>query len=93
MVNDYTITIEIEKVQYSFLRSGDRVLTLSMRYASLALQRDMLKVGCNWPIINQPFAVVPALHSVLFHFSSVTSLPLPGGVLAEKLGRGVRPAS
>ena len=43
--------IEIETVkQCSFLRfrpPGDRVLPLSMRYASLALLRDMLRVGCN----------------------------------------------
>ena len=25
----------------------------------------------EWPIINKPFAVVPALHSVLFYVSSV----------------------
>ena len=27
--------------------SSDRVLPLSMRYASLALRRDVLRVGCN----------------------------------------------
>ena len=27
--------------------SGDRVLPLSMRYASLAIRHDMLRVGCN----------------------------------------------
>ena len=39
----------METVQSSFLRfrpSGDSVLPLSMRYASLALRRDMLRVGC-----------------------------------------------
>ena len=39
MIDDYAIKIEIETVQCSFLRfrpSGDRVLLLSMRYASLA---------------------------------------------------------
>ena len=44
------IKIEKETVQCSVLRfmpSGDRVLPLSMRYASLALRRDMLRVGCN----------------------------------------------
>ena len=49
-VNDYTIKIEIETGQCSSLRfrpSGDRVLPLSIRYASLALRRDMLRVGCN----------------------------------------------
>ena len=30
-----------------FRPSGDRVLPLSMRYASLDLRRDMLRVGCN----------------------------------------------
>ena len=48
---DYTIKIEIKTVQCSFLRfirpSGDRVLPLSMRYASITLRRDMLRVGCN----------------------------------------------
>ena len=40
----------METVQCSFLRfrpSGDKVLPLPMRYASLALGRDMLRVGCN----------------------------------------------
>ena len=49
-VNDYTIKIEIETVQCSLLRyrpSGDRVLPLSMRYASLAVRHDILRVGCN----------------------------------------------
>ena len=46
---DYTIKIEIETVQCSFLwfrPSGYRVLPLSMRCASLALRRDMVRVGC-----------------------------------------------
>ena len=49
-VNNYAIKLEIETVQCSFLRlrlSGNRVLPLSMRYASLPLRRDMLRVGCN----------------------------------------------
>ena len=44
-VNDYTIKIEIEKVQCSFVRfgpSGDRRLPLRL---------DMLKVACNWPLL------------------------------------------
>ena len=42
--------IEIETVQCSFLQfrpSGDRFLPLSMRYGSLALRCDMLRVGDN----------------------------------------------
>ena len=49
-VNDYIIKIEIETVQCSFLwfrPSGDRVLPLSMRYASLAVRHDILRVDCN----------------------------------------------
>ena len=45
-----TLNLEIETVQCSFLRfrsSGDRVLPLCMRYASLASRRDMLGVGYN----------------------------------------------
>ena len=59
-VNDYTIKIEIETVQCSFLwfrPSGDRVLPLSMRYSSLALRRDMLRVGCNSSGISSMSAI------------------------------------
>ena len=52
--------IEIETVQCSFLRfrpSGDRVLPLSMRYASLALRRDILRVGFNSRAISSMSAI------------------------------------
>ena len=42
----------------------------------LALRRLILlaEICLKWPIINQPFAVVPALNSVLFYFTlKVTS--------------------
>ena len=43
---------------------------------ALALRRLILlaEICLKWPIINQPFAVVPALNSVLFYFTlKVTS--------------------
>ena len=47
-MDDHSVKIEIETVQLSFLPfrpSGDRVLPLSMRYASLPVRHDMLTVG------------------------------------------------
>ena len=52
--------IEIENVQCSFLRfrpSGDRVLSLTMRYASLALRRDMPRVQ-QW-VVSPAWVVIP----------------------------------
>ena len=57
----YTLKIEIETVQCSFLGfrpSGDRVLPLSMStLLSLALRRDMLRVRCNSSGISSMSAI------------------------------------